>query len=175
MLERKSLSAFEQTILPHLDAAHNLARWLTRDDADAEDIVQEACLRAFKFFGSYRGENSRSWLLAIVRNTYFTWRQQNRIKNLTTAFDEEVHGTDNDIPTPEAILVNTVNVDLLKDALEKLPDEYREVVILRELEGLSYKEIADVANVPLGTVMSRLARARNQLQQALSGQMEKEK
>ena len=132
MLERKSLSAFEQTILPHLDAAHNLARWLTRDDADAEDIVQEACLRAFKFFGSYRGENSRSWLLAIVRNTYFTWRQQNRIKNLTTAFDEEVHGTDNDIPTPEAILVNTVNVDLLKDALEKLPDEYREVVILRE-------------------------------------------
>jgi len=141
---------------------------------DAEDIVQEACLRAFRFFGTFRGGNSRSWLLTIVRNTYFTWREQNRIKDVTTAFDEEVHGTDNDIPNPEAILLKTVNTDMLKDALEKLPVEFREVVILRELEGFSYKEIAEIVNIPLGTVMSRLARARNQLQQKLSGKMEKE-
>ena len=131
-------------------------------------------MRAFKFFGSFRGENSRAWLLTIVRNTWYTWRQQNRMKRFTAVFDEELHGTENDIPNPETILVEKVNAQLLRNALEKLPVEYREVLILRELEGFSYKEIAEVADVPVGTVMSRLARARKQLQQRLTGYTEKE-
>ncbi len=131
-------------------------------------------MRAFKFFGSFRGGDSRSWLLTIVRNTYYTWRQQNKMKELTTVFDEELHGTENDTPNPETILLENVNTQLLKAALEKLPVEFREVIILRELEGFSYKEIAEVVNVPMGTVMSRLARARKQLQQKLTGHYEKE-
>jgi RNA polymerase sigma factor (sigma-70 family) len=170
---QKRLSAFEIAIVPHLDAAYNLARWLTRNDADAEDVVQEACLRAFKFFGSFRGGDGRSWLLTIVRNTCYTWRQQNRMKGQTTVFDEELHGTENDIPDPETILLENVNAELLRKALEELPVEFREVLVLRELEGFSYKEIAGVVNVPLGTVMSRLARARKQLQQNLTGHQEK--
>lgn len=174
MQDQKRLSAFEQTILPHLGAAYNLARWLTRNDTDAEDVVQEAYLRAFKFFGSFRGGDSRAWLLTIVRNTCYTWRQQNRTKELTTVFDEELHGTENEISNPETILSENLNAELLKKALDKLPVEFREVLILRELEGFSYKEIADVANVPLGTVMSRLARARKQLQQTLAGHNDRE-
>ena len=129
MLERKRLSVFEQTIRPHLGAAYNLARWLTRDDTDAEDIVQDAYLRAFKFFSSFRGGDSRAWLLTIVRNTCYTWRQQNRMKELTTEFDEELHGTGNDASNPETILLEHVNTQLLKQALEKLPVEFREVLI----------------------------------------------
>lgn len=169
MKDPKRLSAFEQTILPHLGAAYNLARWLTRNDTDAEDVVQEAYLRAFKFFGSFRGGDSRAWLLTIVRNTCYTWRQQNRTKELTTVFDEELHGTENELSNPETLLSETLNAEMLKKTLDKLPVEFREVLVLRELEGFSYKEIADVVNVPLGTVMSRLARARKQLQQTLAG------
>lgn len=171
---RQDSSAFEQAILPHLDAAYNLARWLIHNDQDAEDIVQESFLRAYKFFEGFRGENSRAWLLTIVRNTCYTWQRQNRMKKMSTVFDEELHGSENEIPNPETVLLENVNAEMLKNALEKLPVEFREVLILRELEGFSYKEIADIVSVPLGTVMSRLARARKLLLQRLTGHGEKE-
>lgn len=154
-------------MLPHLSAAYNLARWLTRNDHDAEDVVQEAYLRAFRFFGGYRGGESRAWLLSIVRHTCYTWLQRNRTHELTE-FDEETHALEADTPTPEAALLQRADQQLLRRALEELPVEFREVLILRELEGLSYKEVAEVAGVPIGTVMSRLARARLRLQQALT-------
>ena len=159
-----------------LDAVHAacVAAAAAGAPADAEDIVQEAYLRAFKFFGSFRGENSRSWMLTIVRNTYYTWQQKTRMKDVTTVFDEELHGTDNDSPNPETILLEKVNTEALKNALEELPVEFREVLILRELEGFSYKEIAELADVPCGTVMSRLARARKLLHRRLSEHREKE-
>ena len=163
------LVRFEQTVVPHLDAAYNLSRWLTRNDTDAQDVVQEAYLRAFKFFGSYHGGDSRAWLLTIVRNTCYTWLQQNRARELTTEFDEEVHSTES--VNPETLLIEVANKQLLKHALDELPVSYREVVILRELEGLSYKEIAEIADVPVGTVMSRLARARKRLQVVLAGRV----
>jgi RNA polymerase sigma-70 factor, ECF subfamily len=164
--EQSESSRFEQTILPHLDAAYNLARWLTRNETDAEDVVQEAYLRAFKFFGGFHGDNSRAWLLKILRNTCYTWLQQNRAHELTIEFDEKLHSGESD--TPEIIVLANVNTHLLKHALEALPPEFREAVILRELEGFSYKEIAIIADVPVGTVMSRLARARKRLQQCLT-------
>lgn len=161
MQEQSKISRFEQAVLPHLDAAYNLARWLTRNEADAEDVVQEAYLRAFKFFGGFHGENSRAWLLTIVRNTSYTWLQQNRAHELTTEFDEEIHSIESD--NPETMLLERADRALLKQALEELPVEFREVVVMRELEGLSYKEIAGMIDVPIGTVMSRLARARKRL------------
>jgi RNA polymerase sigma-70 factor (ECF subfamily) len=165
--EQNKLARFEQIVLPHLDAAYNLARWLLRNDADAEDVAQEAYLRAFKFFGGYHGGKSRAWLLAIVRNTCYTWlQQQNRAHELTTPFDEEIHSAEGD--NPETILLEGADRQMLKQALEELPVEFREVIILRELEGLSYKEIANVVDVPVGTVMSRLARARKRLYLALT-------
>lgn len=165
--EKEKLARFEEAVLPHLDAAYNLARWLTRNDADAEDVVQEAYLRAFKYFSGFRGGESRGWLLTIVRNTSYTWLQQNRETELSTAFDEDIHSVESGGLSPEALLLQKVDSQLLKRALEELPVEFREVIVLRELEGLSYKEIADVADIPLGTVMSRLARARKQFQQHL--------
>jgi len=166
--EQNKLASFEQLVLPHLAAAYNLARWLTRNSHDAEDVVQEAYMRAFKFFGGFHGGDSRSWLLTIVRNTCYTWMQQNRSQELTTVFDEEIHGGETDAFNPETRLLENADKELLRQALEQLPVEFREVVVLRELEGLSYKEIADIADVPLGTVMSRLARARKRLQQCLT-------
>ena len=164
--EENKVARFEQAVLPHLDAAYNLARWLTRNDSDAEDVVQEAALRAFKFFGGFRGGDSRAWLLTIVRNACYTWLRQNRAQELEAPFDEEAHGVEGD--NPETILLEDVDRQMLKEALEELPVEFREAIVLRELEGLSYKEIAAVADVPLGTVMSRLARARKRLQLRLS-------
>jgi RNA polymerase sigma factor (sigma-70 family) len=164
--EQSEISRFEQTILPHLDAAYNLARWLTRNETDAEDVVQEAYLRAFKFFGGFHGENSRAWLLKIIRNTCYTWLQQNRAHELAIEFDEKLHSVESD--NPEIILLENINTQLLKQALEELPPEFREAMILRELEGLSYKEIAVIADVPVGTVMSRLGRARKRLQHCLT-------
>lgn len=165
--EQDRVARFEQIVVPHLGAAYNLSRWLTRNDTDAQDVVQEAYLRAFKFFGSYHGGDSRSWLLTIVRNTCYTWLQQNRARELTTEFDEEIHSTESG--NPETLLLEGANKQLLKQALEELPVAFREVVILRELEGLSYKEIADITDVPVGTVMSRLARARKRLQLCFAG------
>jgi RNA polymerase sigma factor (sigma-70 family) len=164
--EQSKTSRFEQAVLPHLDAAYNLARWLTRNDTDAEDVVQEAYLRAFKFFEGFHGDNGRAWLLKVVRNTCYTWLQQNRVHELAIEFDEQVHSGESE--TPEVILLETVNTQVLKHTLEALPPEFREAVILRELEGFSYKDIAGITEVPVGTVMSRLARARKRLQQCLT-------
>lgn len=174
MRDQNKLKRFEQCVLPHLDAAYNLARWLTRNDQDADDVVQEACLRAYKFFDSLHGNDSRPWLLAIVRNTYYTWRQQQQKYETAAVFDEELHSTDDESASPEDLLLRNLQRQVLKEALEDLPVEFREVIVLRELEGLSYKEIATILAVPLGTVMSRLARARKRLQHYLAHYQNKE-
>ena len=156
---------YKVVVEPHLNAAYNLARWLMHDDRDAEDVVQEACLRAFKFLDGFRGGDGRAWLLAIVRNTGYTWLQQNRARELNTVpFDEEIHSAEFDSANSDVILHQQIDEQMLRQAVEELPVEFREMIVLRELEGFSYKEIADLANIPLGTVMSRLARARIQLQ-----------
>ncbi len=160
------MSRFEGAILPHLDAAYNLARWLMRNDADADDAVQDACLRALRFFGGFRGGDGRVWLLAIVRNTCYSKLKRNRVQEQQTTFDDETHGHDPDALDPEGTLLKELDVAALRRALEALPEEFREVVVMRELEGLSYKEIAEVTEAPLGTVMSRLARGRARLQQS---------
>jgi RNA polymerase sigma-70 factor (ECF subfamily) len=157
------MKAFEQAVLPHLDAAYNLARWLTRNDQDAEDITQEAVLRAVKYWNSFSGRDCRTWLLAIVRNTFYSWVRQRSAQPILTD-DGEMDGTAGSIPDPEVTLIQNADRNLLKAALEDLAVEFREAIVLRELEGLSYKEIADIAGVPIGTVMSRLARARKRLQ-----------
>src|SRR6266705_953584 len=160
---------FEQTVLPHLDAAYNLARWLTRNDQDAQDVTQEACLRAFRFFDGYQGGNMRAWLLTIVRNTCYTWLHQNRAPGSVEVFDEEIHSAEfRGSADPEIQVLASADRETVRRALEELPDVFREALILREIEGMSYKEIADVASVSLGTVMSRLARARSRLRHSLS-------
>jgi RNA polymerase sigma-70 factor (ECF subfamily) len=166
--EHEKQARFEQTVMPHLDAAYNLARWLTGNDHDAQDVVQDACLRAYKFFGGFRGGNSRSWLLAIVRNSCYTWLQQNRARHVTMPYEEEIHSVEDDSGNPGLLLLQSSSREHIRQAIEKLPAEFREIVVLREIEGLAYKEIADVANIPIGTVMSRLARARKQLQKTLA-------
>ncbi len=165
------LARFEQAMLPHMDAAYNLARWLTGNEQDAEDVVQEAYLRAFKFFESFQGENSRTWLLTIVRNTSYTWLHQNRRTANDEVFDEDIHTENCNTHSLEHILLENADRDMLEQALNELPVEFREVIVLRELDGLSYKEIASIIRVPLGTVMSRLARARARLQECLSKQL----
>jgi len=160
---------FEEHVLPHLDAAYNLARWLTRNEHDAQDIVQESYMRAYKFFDSFRMGNARPWLLKIVRNTSYTWLQQNRPRDLTANIDDSLD-IESKEPSPEAQLLRTDDAGRVRQALEDLPVEFREVMIMRELEELSYKEIAEVTATPVGTVMSRLARGRKRLQQSLSQQ-----
>ncbi|HYM10375.1 MAG TPA: sigma-70 family RNA polymerase sigma factor [Bryobacterales bacterium] len=172
MTEADKLARFEQAVLPHLDAAHNLARWLARNDHDAEDVVQEAYLRAFHFFEGFHGEDGRAWLLKIVRNTYYTWLERNRRHEAATAFDEEIHSTGGEAVSPEAVLVASADSRLLWAALNELPAVQREALVLRELEGLSYKEIAEIAGIPAGTVMSRLARAREALKAALGTRLQ---
>ncbi len=162
------LTRFEQIVLPHWQAAYNLARWLTGQDQDAEDVVQEAYLRAFKFFEGFHGEDSRAWLLTIVRHTAYTWLRRNRERDLTISLDEELHSLDNEMATSDTMLPQIADQQLLREALEALPVAFREVVILHDLEELSYKEIALIADIPLGTVMSRLARARQRLQNYLT-------
>jgi RNA polymerase sigma-70 factor (ECF subfamily) len=162
-------SQFEREILPHLDAAYSLARFLLRNDQEAEDVVQESALRAFRFFESFRGDNSRAWFLRIVRNTAFTAMKRLHGYESHVAFDEAVH-TPESAPneTAAAQLDSTYDSQAVRAAIEQLPPEFREVITLRELEDLSYKQIADITNTPIGTVMSRLARARTQLGQILS-------
>ena len=167
MSEQNEMAAFNQAVLPHLDAAYNLARWLTRNDQDAEDIAQEACLRAFKYWRSFSGRDCRSWLLKIVRNTFYSWLRQRSVQPVLTD-DGETDDTADNIPDPESALIQNADRDMLRAALEDLAVEFREAIVLRELEGLSYKEIADIAGVPIGTVMSRLARARKRLQSYLT-------
>ena len=159
--------AFEQVVLPHLDAAYNLARWLVRNTHDAEDIVQEAYLRAFKFFGGYQGGDARAWVLKIVRNTSYTFLEKNRPADLSEEFDEKVHTDTAEQPDAEAVLLQSADSRMVRDALAELPVNFREVIVMRELEGMSYKEIAEVMGTPIGTVMSGLARGRAQLRDRL--------
>ena len=168
MDSRPPSSAFDQVVLPHLDAAYNLARWLTRNEHDAEDVVQEAFLRALRFFGGFHGGNARAWILKIVRHSGYDWLRRNRPSEVSTPFEEEVHSPVDPSPTPEDRVMKHADWLRVREALEALPVAWREVLILRELEGLSYKEIADVAGIKIGTVMSRLARARSALQQQLA-------
>lgn len=167
MEPRDKLARFEQVILPHLDAAYNLARWLARNDQDAEDVVQEAYLRAFRFFEGFHGGDGRAWLLAIVRNVYYSLVGRSPAPELTTVFDEEMHSLPSDDFNPEKRALRRAESRQLQEAIEELPREAREVLVLRELEDLSYKEIAEIVEVPLGTVMSRLARARAALKTRL--------
>jgi len=171
MVEHSHLSNFEGAVLPHLDAAYNLARWLMRNQQDAEDVAQEAYLRAFRFFPGFRGGDARAWLLKIVRNTCYTWLHANRPLQDATEFDESLFHPDSCAPNPEEAVLQNDSDTLVRKALEKLPPNFREVLILRELEGMSYREIADVTGMPAGTVMSSLSRARGRLRQVLTALM----
>ena len=168
------LTSFEEAILPHLDAAHNLARWLLRNEQDAQDVVQEAYLRAFRSFAGFHGGNGRAWLLTIVRNTSYTLLKKNRAADFTT-FDEEIHASSDESVSPATTLEQSEDAELIKEAINELPAEFREILVLRHQEGLSYKEIADIAQIPPGTVMSRLARARGKLKEYLAARIGKEK
>jgi RNA polymerase sigma-70 factor (ECF subfamily) len=167
-LRDQRLERFDLAVLPHLGAAYNLARWLTRNDHDAEDVVQEAYLRAYQFFDGFHGGDGRAWLLRIVRNTCYSWLEKNRPREPAVDFDETKHSAERMEGGPEVPLIASEERAMLRRALEELPPEFRETIVLRELEGLSYKEIAAVAGVPVGTVMSRLARARERLQEYLT-------
>ena len=170
---KEEVMSFEAAMLPHLDAAHNLARWLLRNEQDAQDVVQEAYLRAFRSFSGFHGTNGRAWLLTIVRNTSYTLLKKNRAVDFTTSFDEEIHATGHESVSPARILEHCEDAELIKEAMDELPAEFREILVLRHQEGLSYKEIADIAQIPPGTVMSRLARARDKLKEYLAARMSK--
>jgi RNA polymerase sigma factor (sigma-70 family) len=169
VLDSQDQLRFETLVLPHLDAAFNLARWLMHRGADAEDVAQEAMLRSYRFFPAFRGADARSWLLQIVRNTCYTWLDRHRRGKDMDEFNEETHAnaTLRSGSTPESLAIESDQRERLTRALESLPPRYREVIVLRELEGCSYKEIATIVSIPIGTVMSTLARARRQLQTAL--------
>jgi RNA polymerase sigma-70 factor (ECF subfamily) len=172
--EQNKVVRFEEVALPHLAAAYNLARWLLHNEHDAEDVVQESFLRAFKSFSGYYGGNSRAWLLTIVRNTCYTWLQKNRVLHVAEPIDDKLDELGLDFADPEMLLLQSVDAQIVREALQALPVEFREVVVLREMEGCSYKEIADVIDLPLGTVMSRLARGRKRLHGLLVNRMGKE-
>jgi len=166
-LVRMPSPRFDDTILPHLNAAYNFARWLTRNDAEAEDVVQDACIRAMRFFDSFRGGDARSWLMAIVRNTWYSRAGRRAPVTELNPMSQPAHEPVDEALDPEALLLQQHAVARVRDGLEQLPVDFREVIVLREIEGLSYKEIAAVINAPIGTVMSRLARARERLLAAL--------
>ncbi len=172
VLQPQERIRFEQLVLPHLNAAVNLARWLLRNPADAEDVVQDAMLRAYRFFGNFRGTDGRAWLLQIVRNSCYTWLGKRVPAELVTEFDEEIHLGPS--PNPETLAAQADERQQLMNALESLPIRSREVLVLRELEGCSYKEISEVTGIPMGTVMSTLSRARERLQRTLGVRAAKE-
>ena len=172
MLDPQDRIRFEQLVLPHLDSAANLARWLLRNRADSDDVVQEAVLRAYRFFDRFHGGDARAWLLQIVRNTCYSWLEKNRAAELMTEFDEEIHQRPS--VTPETLAVQADDRQGLMLALESLSPRSREVIVLRELEGCSYKEIGEITGIPIGTVMSTLSRARERLQRTLAGAAAKE-
>jgi RNA polymerase sigma-70 factor (ECF subfamily) len=165
--DSERLTQFEQLMMPHMAAAYNLARWLTRQEQDASDVTQEAMVRAFTFFKGYHGGDARAWLLTIVRNTCYTWLRKNRSHEFSTSFDLDLHDTEDPAASPEQVAVQTADQELLRQAFAEIPLEYREILVLRELEGLSYREICGVTDLPMGTVMSRLSRARSRLQRVL--------
>ena len=164
MQDASKAQRFREAILPHLDAAYNLARWLVRNPHDAEDVAQEACMRALSFFDSFHGGDGRGWLLAIVRNTCYTWLHKNREHELS-ALDPDEHAAAE--RNPEQAQLQKADAETLRRAMEELPVEFREVLVLRELEEMPYKELARVLGIPIGTVMSRLARARKKLLECL--------
>src|SRR5436853_2755891 len=172
---KEELMSFEAAMLPHLEAAHNLAKWLLRNEQDAQDVVQEAYLRAFRSFSGFHGTNGRAWLLTIVRNTSYTLLKKSHAVDLTTSFDEEIHASGHESVSPATLLEHSEDAQLIKEAMDELPAEFREILTLRHQEGLSYKEIADIAQIPSGTVMSRLARARAKLRECLEARIGKEK
>src|SRR6201987_4205136 len=173
--QEHELASFEETMLPHMDAAHNLAKWLLRNEEDAQDVVQEAYLRAFKSFSGFHGSNGRAWLLTIVRNTAYTLLKKNRAVDLTAPFDEEIHASGRESTSPATILEHAEDAELIKNAMDELPAEFREILTLRHQEELSYQEIGEIQKIPVGTVMSRLARARAKLREYLASQMSQEK
>jgi RNA polymerase sigma-70 factor (ECF subfamily) len=168
-LESTELASFEAVILPHLDAAYTLARYLMRDPHDAEDAVQDACLRALRYFDTFRGGDARAWLLAIVRNRCLSLRDERRGRRDRSAvvFDEMLHSDETDAEPTDAATLRMATREALDDALRRLPEEFREVIVLRELQEMSYREISEITGVRIGTVMSRLSRARQRLQHAL--------
>ena len=159
---------FEQLFLPFLDAAYNLARWIVRDEQDSQDVVQEAYLRAFKGFHGFRGGNSKAWFLTIVRNTAYTWLSRRGSDEKLVPYEEEKHADIIMFDRAAAEMVSEQRKEELRNALERLPAEFREIIVLYEFDGLSYKELALALGVPIGTVMSRLSRARRRLQQEFS-------
>lgn len=168
-LESTELASVEAAILPHLDAAYTLARYLMRDPHDAEDAVQDSCLRALRYFQTFRGGDARAWLLAIVRNRCHSLRSDRRNRRDASAvvFDEELHSKEAEAELADAATLRAATRESLEEAVRRLPEEFREVIVLRELQELSYREISEVVGVPIGTVMSRLSRARQRLQHAL--------
>jgi RNA polymerase sigma-70 factor, ECF subfamily len=160
------VGSFDEVVLPHLDAAHRLARWLVRNEDDAEDVVQEASLRALRYFRTFTGGNGRAWFLRIVRNTCWDWRGR-KASALTDLFDEQQHSSITSPLDPEAVLLRTDGETLIAQAMRNLPERFRVLLVLRELEGLSYRELADAMGIPMGTVMSGLSRARHALRSAL--------
>ena len=180
MPETSRPARMEQVLMPHLDAAYNLARWITRNDHDAEDVVQEAFVRAMRYFKSLQGVEARGWMLGIVRNTAYSWLEKNRPAEIVAVDDElladlaaesrEATGGDDN---PEVVMLRGANRLVVNQAIEALPVAYREVIVMREIEDLSYKEIAQVASLPIGTVMSRLARAREMLRRSIEARMRK--
>ena len=172
MLESHDRIRFEQLVLPHLDAGVNLARWLLRNRADAEDVAQDSMVRAYRFFQGFCGGDARAWFLQIVRNGCYSWLDKNRPMELMAEFDEELHVRPS--ASPEALAAQADEKQQLMLALEALPPRSREVLVLRELEECSYKEIAEITGIPMGTVMSTLSRARRRLQQIMSGSTAKE-
>ncbi len=158
---------FELVVLPHLDAAYNLARWLTGNENDARDMVQEASLRAFKFFAGFRGGDARAWLLTIVRNTVYTWLERRRSSRQVFQDEDEIEKLEDVSVNPTRLLERNATIEVVRSAIAELVPEFREAIVLREMEGFSYKEIADITGVRIGTVMSRLARGRRELQRIL--------
>jgi RNA polymerase sigma-70 factor (ECF subfamily) len=165
-------ASFDEVVLPHLDAARRLARWLMRNEYDAEDVVQEASLRAFRYFRTFAGGNGRAWFLRIVRNTCGSWHGQ-RAHAPTDLFDEERHSAVRTATDPETLLLQNDAAAVIDHAMDHLPDRFRELLILRELDGLSYREMADVMGIPMGTVMSGLSRARRAFRGVLVDQAER--
>jgi RNA polymerase sigma factor (sigma-70 family) len=172
--DQSKVVRFEEIALPHLRAAYNLARWLVHNEHDAEDIVQESYLRALKFFSGYYGGDARAWLLTIVRNTCYTWLQKNRLLRMADPIEDKLDELGMDFLDPEVLMLQHLDSQKVREALQELPVEFREVVVLREMEALSYKEIANVVDIPIGTVMSRLKRGRERLHKLLASHMGKE-
>jgi RNA polymerase sigma-70 factor (ECF subfamily) len=164
--------SFDEVVLPHLDAAYQLARWLMRNEHDAEDVVQEASLRAFRYFRTFTGGNGRAWFLRIVRNCCRDWRGHS-VQALTDPFDEGQHRSLRPAADPETLLLQTDDLALIERTMSNLPDRFHELLVLRELEGLSYRELADAIGIPMGTVMSGLSRARQAFRGALNNQLKR--